>query len=220
MEEARKYLILAIVSAVPIILFVPSLIEYYPYEVGMSTTQVATSNPLWGGRLNNSIINLTPKSFIVLPSIEGDFLRPKGKRNYELVGDVYSNVSTIFAILDNNSFQEFMRNSSNVVESLLRRDVSAGQTEHFSVPLTDDGFYFYILISEDQSQNAMIRFNLNETWSYDVVTPILRFSILKGIVPPVAVIGGALVLAISLIKLRKIASEIPEHQAGQPQVGT
>lgn len=220
MEAARKYLIMAILAAVPIIIFAPGLIVYYPYEITMITTQKENSNPLWGGHLNNSIIFLSPNSFKVLPSIEGDFLQPSNKRNYKLVGDISSNASIVFAILSNDSFHEFLRNSSAPVESLLRRDIAAGQTEHFSVPITDNGFYYYIFVSNEAFQNSMITFNLNETWSYDVITPDLRFSIMKGVVPPVAVFGGALVMAISLMKLRKIASEIPESQVGQQQLGT
>lgn len=220
MEAARKYLIMAILAAVPIIIFAPGLIVYYPYEITMITTQKENPNPLWGGRLNNSIIFLSPNSFRVLPSIEGDFLQPSNKRNYKLVGDILSNASIVFAILNNDSFHEFLRNSSAPVESLLRRDIAAGQTEHFSVPITDNGFYYYLFVSNEAFQNSMITFNLNETWSYDVITPDLRFSIIKGVVPPVAVFGGALVMAISLMKLRKIASEIPESQVGQQQLGT
>ncbi len=220
MEAARKYLIMAILAAVPIIIFAPGLIVYYPYEITMITTQKENPNSLWGGHLNNSIIFLSPNSFKVLPSIEGDFLQPSNKRNYKLIGDISSNASIVFAILNNDSFHEFLRNSSAPVESLLRKDIAAGQTEHFSVPITDNGFYYYLFVSNEAYQNSMITFNLNETWSYDVITPDLRFSIIKGVVPPVAVFGGALVMAISLMKLRKIASEIPESQVGQQQLGT
>ncbi|MBO3803410.1 MAG: hypothetical protein JTT11_05995 [Candidatus Brockarchaeota archaeon] len=218
LEAARKYLISAILAAVPIIIFVPSIIDYYPYEISLSTTQVEKSNTLWGGYLNNSVIFLPPNSAKVLPSIEGDFLQPASKRNYQLVGDAFSNASVTFAILGNDGFQEFLRNSSAVVEPLLRRDVAAGQTESFSVPVSDDGLYFYVFVSRELAQNAMVRFNLNETWTYDVVTPELRFSFFKGLVPPVAVFGGAIVLAVSLVKLRKIASETPEPE--QPPAGT
>jgi len=208
LEAASKHLLMAVVGAASIIIFFPALVPYYPYDVRTKTTYVTISNPLFGGTPNNNSLVLAPMSFRVLPSDKGDSLQPSGKRNYKLVGDVFSNASVIFMILDNSSFNEFTRNSSAAVLSFLSREISSGQTVNVSLSLTNDGLYYYVFLSRESSVNALLRFDLNETWSYEVVVPDVRFSILRCIVPPVAVFGGAVLMAISLVKLRRIASAI------------
>jgi len=205
LDAANKYLLMAVVGAVSIIIFFPALVPYYPYQVSMKATYVTISNPLFSGSPNINSPIVSPMSFRVLPSDKGDSLQPSGKRNYRLVGDVFSNASVIFMILDNSSFNKFMRNSSAAVLSLLTREISPGQTVNVSLSLTNNGLYYYVFLSRESSVNALLRFDLNETWSYEVVVPDVRFSILKGIIPPVAVFGGAVLMAISLVKLRRIA---------------
>jgi hypothetical protein len=217
--QARIYLITAIIGAALVILFAPPLIEYYPYDVTLKRTYVASSNALWGGSLNNSLISLPPFTYIALPSDQGDFLQPAGKRDYALTGSVYSNVSLTFAILDNSSYVAFKGNSS-AFTSLLRRDVASGETAQFSLPLTNNGIYYYLFLSKEPSAGALVKFNLNETWTYEVLEPEVQFSIMKGILPPLAVIVGASLLVVSLLKLRKIASEAPEAQTSTPPVET
>jgi len=220
LEQARKYLIAAIVGAVLVIVFVPTIIDYYPFDVTLRRYYVSSSNALWGGVLNNSALLVPPELALVLPSYQGDFLQPSGKRNYSLMGSVYSNVSLVFAILDNNSFNEFRRNTSVIVSPLLRRDIARGESANFTLSLTDSGVYYYIFASREPSVGAFVRFDLNETWVYEVIEPELQYSIVKGILYPAAIIGGASLLAISLIRLRKIAAEVPEAQPGYPTAET
>lgn len=220
MEQARKYLIAAIVGAVLVIVFVPTIIEYYPFDVTLRRYYVSTSNALWGGVLNNSAILVPPNMTLVLPSYQGDFLQPSGKRNYSLIGSVYSNVSLIFAILDNDSFNEFRSNTSAIVSPLLRRDIARGESVNFTISLADNGVYYYIFASREPSIGAFGRFDLNETWEYEVIEPELQYSVLKGILYPAAIIGGASLLVISLLRLRKIAAEVPEAPPGYPTAET
>jgi hypothetical protein len=212
--QARNYIITAIIGAALIIPFAPALIEYYPYDFTMRKTYVASSNALWGGYLNNSLLYLPPVTYIVLPSDQGDFLQPAGKLDYSLTGSIYSNVSLTFAILDNNSYVAFKGNSSTF-SSLLKKDVASGETAQIALPLTNNGLYYYLFLPKVQS-GALVKFNLNETWTYEVLEPEIQFSIIKGILPPVAVIGGVSLLVVSLLKLRKIASEAPEAQTSAP----
>lgn len=220
LEKARKYLIAAIIGAVLVVIFAPTFIGYYPYDVTLKKTYVASSNALWGGALNNSLFSLPPHSFLVLPSDQGDFLQPAGRRNYSLAGSVYANVSLIFAIIDNNSYMAFTRNSSVITNPLFRMDIANGETGNISLPLTNNGVYYYIFLPKGSSVGTLVKFDLNETWEYEVLEPELQFSIIKGILPPVAVIGGASLLVASLLKLRKIATEAPEPQPGYPPVET
>jgi hypothetical protein len=220
LETARKHLFLAIVGAALVVAFIPALIEYYPYDVKLKTVYVRTSNALWGGVLNNSALILPPTTAIVLPSVEGDFLQPSGKHDYVLMGDVSSNASMVFAILDNNSFNEFRRNTSAIVNPLIRNDIVRGQRVNITLPLANNGPYFYLFLSRESSANVEVGFNLNETWSYPVIEPETQFSIVKGILPPVGVSAGGVLLALSLLKLRKLATEAPETQAGDQPVGT
>ena len=220
MEPARKYLIAAIVGAVLVIVFVPTIIEYYPFDVTLRRYYVSSSNALWGGVLNNSALLVPPEFALVLPSYQGDFLQPSGRRNYSLMGGVYSNVSLVFAILDNNSFNEFRRNTSVIVSPLLRRDIASGGSANFTLSLTENGVYYYIFVSREPSVGASVKFDLNETWEYEVIEPELQYSILKGILYPAAIIGGASLLAISLLRLRKIAAEVPEAQPSYPTAET
>lgn len=205
MEAANKYILMAIVGAVLIIIFFPTLVPYYPYDISMKATYVTISNPLFGGNPNINSLVIAPMSFRVLPSDKGDLLKPSGKSNYKLVGNVFSNASIIFMILDNSSFSEFMMNSSATVLSLLTKEISPGKTVNISLSLTNNGLYYYVFLSREPSVNTLLRFNLNETWSYEVIVPDVRFSILKGILPPVAVFGGATLMTISLVKLRRIS---------------
>jgi len=90
-----------------------------------------------------------------------------------------------------------------------RRTTSSG-----SLPLTENGLYYYLFQSRELSAKALVRFGLNEIWSYELISSDAQFSVLKGIVSSVAVFGGGALLAVSLIKLRRISSEIPKAQAG------
>lgn len=76
-----------------------------------------------------------------------------------------------------------------------------------------DGLYYYLFQSRELSAKALVRFGLNEIWSYELIRSDAQFSVLKGIVSSVAVFGGGALLAVSLIKLRRISSEIPKAQA-------
>jgi len=220
LEQARKYLIVAIVGAMLIVVFSPTIIDYYPYDVSFRRYYVSSSNPLWGGVLNNSVIHVLPRFALVLPSYQGDFLQPSGKRNYSLMGSVSSNVSLVFAILDNESFAEFRMNTSVIESPLLRRDIARGERANFTLSLTNNGVYYYVFASNEPSFGSLVNFDLYETWEYEAIEPILQFSIAKGILYPVAIIGGALLLAISLFKLRKIAAEVPEAPPSYPTAET
>lgn len=220
MEKARKYLIAAIVGAILVIIFAPTIIDFYPYDITLMRYYVSSSNALWGGVLNNSALLVSPDSALVIPSSQGDYLQPSEKRNYSLMGSVSSNVSLVFAILDSDSFNEFRINTSVIVNPLLRRDIARGEMANFTLSLTANGFYYYIFVSTEPSVGASVRFDLNEMWEYEVIEPELQFSIIKGILYPIAIIGGASLLAISLIRLRKIAAEVPEAQPGYPTAET
>jgi len=220
LEQARKYLIVAIVGAVLIVIFSPTIIDYYPYDVSFKRYYVSSSNPLWGGVLNNSIISVPPGLALVLPSYQGDFLQPSGKRNYSLMGSVSSNVSLVFAILNNESFNGFRMNTSVIESPLLRRDIARGESANFTLTLMDNGVYFYVFAFIEPSFGSLVTFDINETWEYEVIEPILQFSIVKGILYPVAIIVGASLLAISLFRLRKIAAEVPEAPPGYPAAET
>lgn len=220
MEQARKYLIAAIAGAVLVVIFAPTIIDFYPYDITFRRYYVSSSNALWGGVLNNSVLLVPSELALVLPSYQGDFLQPSGKRNYSLIGSVSSNVSLVFAILDNDSFNEFRINTSVIVSPLLRRDIARGESANFTLSLTNNGVYYYIFASNEPSFGALVRFDLNETWEYEVIEPELQFSIVKGILYPVAIIGGASLLAISLLRLRKIAAEVPEPPPGYPTAET
>ena len=136
------------------------------------------------------------------------------------MGRISSNVSLVFAILNNESFNEFRMNTSVIESPLLRRDIARGEGANFTLSLVDNGVYFYVFASNEPSLGSLVTFDLNETWEYEVIEPILQFSIVKGILYPVAIIVGASLLAISLFRLRKIAAEVPEAPPGYPAAET